>query len=281
MLKPVRDAIGMMLLCKWLLAFRRVKRLRLNKKWPNKMWILGHRGARAIAPENTLSSFRLAIDFGAHGIECDIFLSRDGVPVVIHDETVNRTTNGQGAVKDLTSQELAELNATKLKPGFIKEGIPTLEETLAMLPDHAIANIELKESGNFSRVVFIEKVNEVIKNHNDRLCIIVSSFDGELLAVMRKKAPHSLISLLLSPKDIHWPWSLKYINDIIPDALHLPPSMAMWWVRRLAQKAKVRVAIWTINDPLDVKKWLDRGINGIFTDKVPEIVNALRDQLIP
>jgi glycerophosphoryl diester phosphodiesterase len=266
----------------WLLTLLLAARWRKKSspsKWPAKKWILGHRGARAIAPENTIASFRKAMECGADGVEFDVILSKDAVPVVIHDDTLERTTNGTGMVSNYTAMELAKLDATKLIPGFTKEGVPSLADSLASLPDGAITNIELKSAGRFTRSLLVEKVLFIAQKHEHRLVIIFSSFDGELLSLLRARAPHHTISLLLSPRDHHWPWSLKYWNAIKPDALHLPPQLAGTITQALAQKARLPVAIWTVNDPLDAKKYFDQGVNGIFTDRVPEIIQAREEKV--
>lgn len=244
--------------------------------WPTKQWILGHRGARMLAPENTLSSFRLAMMHGADGVEFDVIVSKDGVPVVIHDDFVDRTTNGHGAVRDMTAHELSLLDATKTIFSFKREGIPTLKETLALFADGAIINIELKSSGRFSNREFVDIVLPIIKAHEDRLCLIVSSFDGELLAILRSAHKKLRLALLLSHRDEHWPSSLKYIHDIAPDALHLHESMAGPIIRLLAQRASIPLAIWTVNNERAAKSWFQKNIAYIFTDRVPEIVKALR-----
>lgn len=238
-------------------------------------WILGHRGARSCAPENTLISFQKAFELGAHGVEFDVIMSKDGIPVIIHDETLERTTNGHGLVADHTARDLQNLDATKLMPGFLKEGVPTLSQTLSAMPDQAIVNIELKSEGHFSKADFVQAVHQEALQHDSRLRIIYSSFDGEVLAHLRTLAPDAFISLLLCPRDHNWPSALQFWRPIKPDALHIPPSMATKRFLQHAARAKLPVAVWTINDPKLAKILIAQGVMGIFTDHVSEIAGAL------
>ncbi len=276
----VNDIFGLFLFYASLLRAKKNKSHLLTKKWPSQKWILGHRGARANAPENTLSAFKKAMEYGADGVEFDVFLSQDGIPVVIHDETVDRTTDGHGAVWDLSAKELSQLNAAKNFPEFAKEGVPTLVQVLEVLPDGAIINVELKASGHFTKQVFVEKLMPIFKEHEKRLTLIVSSFDGELLYLFRCLAPQYLLSLLLSPRDENWPKSFRYMDAIGPDALHLPAQLAGPLVRSLARRADIAIAIWTVNDVDQARAWFDKGAMGIFTDTVPEMVAAQPKNLL-
>ena len=246
-----------------------------DKSWPDYQWILGHRGARAESPENTLPAFKLSMDLHADGIEFDVSLSKDFMPVVIHDHTVDRTTFGQGKVKDLSWDELSKLDASKPISDHAPTGVPNLKQTLELLPDEAIANIELKFSGNFSKAAFIDSVLKIIKDQGNRLKIIVSSFDGELLSILRKKEPKILISLILSPKDKHWPTALGYLPSIMPQGLHLSGSLISPFILWLIKRAGLKVGIWTINDIKTAQKLLAMGVDGIFTDQVRLIRAAL------
>lgn len=272
----VRFSLGQLLLLLSLLSARKSSVQARRQQWPQKKWILGHRGARAIAPENTLTAFKLAMECGADGVELDVFLSRDGIPVVIHDETLERTTNKKGAVQDLTAAELAQLDASRSMTGFAKEGVPTLSEVLNLLPDGAMVNVELKGAGRFSKHVLVHKVIDILKPHANRLCIIVSSFDGALLKLFRRIDDSFLIALLLSPRDKHWPWSAFHLRAIAPDALHIPPQLAKTFLYNLARRANMRIAIWTVNDIKDAKHWLEADVDGIFTDSVHEIASFLK-----
>lgn len=234
--------------------------------WPAERFVLGHRGARAKAPENTLASFRMAMEQGADGVEFDVLLSRDAVPIVIHDEYLERTTDARGAVADLSAKQLARINAALQPLGFAREGVPTLEETLAALPDGAIANVELKGSGHHPKPLLIDRVLPHLRAHRSRLCLIVSSFDPELLLRLRAVDPHILIGLLFSPRDEYWPRAFRHWPEIRPDALHLPPVLVSPWIVREAKKKNLRVALWTINSGAKAKQYFQWGVDGVISD---------------
>ena len=138
---------------------------------------LGHRGAREVAPENTLASFRKALELGADGVELDVMLSRDKQVVVIHDYTVDRTTDGSGTVRDLSLAELKSVDAGSwFSPNFQNERIPTLEEVVHSLPGDTILNVELKSLSALDTTLEKTVVNLMHQlDLGDR--VIVSSFN--------------------------------------------------------------------------------------------------------
>ncbi len=150
----------------------------------------GHRGYSGKYPENTLLAFEKAIEAGVDGIELDVQLSKDGYMPVIHDESVDRTTNGKGWVKDFSMDELKTLDASAAFTGkYGKVQIPTLDEVLALVKDYDIVtNIELK-TGVFEYEGLEEKVAECVRKYN--LCdkVIISSFNHFSVMRMRKAAP--------------------------------------------------------------------------------------------
>ena len=124
--------------------------------------ILGHRGASAEAPENTLAAFELAARMGADGVELDVHLTSDNEVVVIHDDTVDRTTNDTGAVRGMTFAQIRELDASMGKPRFSGAKIPTLAEVHELLrPTGMIVNVELKENAYDHGFLIVPKVLEL------------------------------------------------------------------------------------------------------------------------
>ncbi len=150
---------------------------------------IAHRGASGVRPENTLASFRHALALGIRHLECDVHLSRDGAIVVIHDYTVDRTTNGTGRVADLS---LAELRALDAGGG---ERIPLLEELLAILPDDARLVIEIKEDERFPRLT--DAVVAMVEGAAARARIGISAFEMQTLRRVRELAPGIELSALL------------------------------------------------------------------------------------
>lgn len=246
----------------------------MKTKWPQKQWILGHRGARNIAPENTISAFKQALTNGADGVELDVFLSKDEQLVVIHDESVDRTTDGSGLVWDFTVKELSLLNAAREFPALPKEGVPTLKQVLDLMPAQTIINIEIKQSISFTKDKLIKNLMELLASYQKKFCIIISSFDVELLILLRKVAPNYLISLLLDEAADN-ELLTKQLRLIKPDGVHLSAQNASALLISFIQFAGVHVAIWTVNDVKSAKKWFSLGVNGIFTDKVAELVKTV------
>ena len=131
--------------------------------------ILGHRGASGHAPENTLEAFKLAMDMGAEGFELDVHLSKDGELVVIHDETVDRTTNGKGLVWEKTLAELKELDACNKMEAYRGAKIPTLREVYELIRDtDHIVNVEIKTDDIFYPQIEEKCLYRFLKFHNFR-----------------------------------------------------------------------------------------------------------------
>lgn len=246
----------------YLLKVNKKKDLHLPKKW-----IIAHRGASAITPENTLLSFKTAMQYNADGVEFDVCMSKDGAPVVIHDDTVARVTNGHGNVKDLTLDELQKLEFDN----YPLEHIPTLSQALHTIKDHKIANVELKSTGNFSKQEFIDRVLPVLKTEQKRLKIIISSFDSDLLLMIKKQDPSFLIACLYSHYSNNFIKSVRLMPYIKPDLLHLPPRLINPLIISLANKKSVLLAVWTINTKKEAAHWLKNKVSGIFTDHIEVI----------
>ena len=141
----------------------------------NNFMIIGHRGACYYNPENTLASFKKALQLGCKFIECDVHLSKDKKVVIIHDKTLERTTNGEGLVAKYTLKELKELNAGN------GEKIPTLEEYINLLKNKAVMVIELKKSKGI-----INKVFQIIKKNKIENKILIVSFHSSYLTKIKK-----------------------------------------------------------------------------------------------
>jgi glycerophosphoryl diester phosphodiesterase len=161
---------------------------------------IAHRGYSACYPENTLVAFNGAIDAGAHMIELDVCLSRDRHLVVIHDETVDRTTNGTGAVKALTMDQLDQLDAGSwFDPRFNTERLPTLAQVLAAAKGHLLVNIEIKpeafEADGPADAVERQVLN-LVREKNMLDEVLVSSFEWQLLENLRKLEPGIALGLL-------------------------------------------------------------------------------------
>jgi len=234
--------------------------------------VWGHRGALAYAPENTLPSFELALAQGADGVEFDVQLTKDGIPVVIHDEAVDRTTSGAGPVAGFTLARLQALDACAGRTEFAGVRIPTLTEVLEVLaPSSATINIELKNS-----VVeypgLEEKVVAQVGAFGVEDRVVVSSFNHESLLRVRKLAPELQLGVLYQDILVK-PWA--YTRKLGIPAVH-PPALAVTkkYVQR-AHEAGVAVRPWGILGERMLRRLLRWGVDAVFVDD-PDVALALR-----
>lgn len=237
------------------------------------MLIGAHRGYSARAPENTLASFELAINSGAKLIELDVHLSRDQVPVVIHDEWVDRTSNGHGRVNDLTLAELKKLDFGSLwGQDFSGTRIPTLSEVMEMVKGRVMLNIEIKNGPVYHMGIEDAVVNEII-NYNIKDQVIVSSFDHRAVCQVSQLLPEVKIGLLIS----HHPLAVQQLVPQIPIySLHPYYAFVTEQLTSECRSAGLKVYTWGTNDRIEWKRLRDQGVDCIITDYVEEIIEQLR-----
>lgn len=227
------------------------------------MRIYAHRGCSGTYPENTLAAFRAAAELPITGVEIDVHLTIDDEIVVIHDEKVNRTTNGKGYVKDMTLSEVRKLDAGSwFSEVWAGEKIPTLDEVFDIFEntDHRL-NIELK-TDVFPYVGLIDKVLEKAEKRGFSDRILISSFNHEdVQTVRRKKSVEAAILTLDVYVDVY-----DYARVVGTDRIHMSLPGAF---RRMATDALHKGAIvyvYTVNDIEYAKQLQQIGIHGIFTD---------------
>jgi glycerophosphoryl diester phosphodiesterase len=229
--------------------------------------LLGHRGAKARAPENTLGAFRAALDDGAHGVELDTTLAGDSVPIVVHDDTLDRTTNVTGKPSDYDSEELAHVDAGSWFAGWGSEPVPRLDDVFQMMPDGAVVNVEIK--GPSPGFISLERrVVDVIRAHWPRVQVIVSSFHPAQLLEVRRVAPELPIGLLLSD-DALLPLRTAWTAPLLaPDALHPPASLVTPTLVRACKDAGLRLNVWAVRDEHEAARLLAMGVDGLIVDDV-------------
>jgi len=228
--------------------------------------LLAHRGDLAHAPENTLPAFQQAIQKGADGVELDAKLTADGHVIVIHDSTVDRTTDGMGRVASMTLEEIRKLDAGKwFDPKFTGTKVPLLEEVFETVGRDKLINIELKNySTPFNGLVL--KVCELIKRHNNQSQIIFSSFYAFNLKIAAQALPEVSRALLAMPGPAGlWARSFGFMFGDF-QALHPHISNATREQVQRAHRLKRRVHVWTANTPEEVIRLRDWGFDGIMTD---------------
>jgi glycerophosphoryl diester phosphodiesterase len=217
---------------------------------------IGHRGARAYEPENTLRSFQKAIELGVNAVELDVRRTRDDQLVVIHNANVNKTTDGNGSVNELT---LNEIKGFVTKKG---EKVPTLEEALQFLGKRVTILVELKETGIEEQVLNLVHKKGLTEN------IIIISFHEDALRKVRELDPEIITGLIY----------IRHKNPV-QTALNLNAQYMLPLYRfthsaniKKAHENGLKVIVWTINTAEEVAEYKKKGVDGIASDK-PEILH--------
>lgn len=246
--------------------------LNLNKaKRKTKVW--GHRGSSGYAPENTLPAFAMAVGLGADGIELDVQLTKDGEMVVIHDERVDRTTDGTGRVVDYTLAELKKLNANNGMNRFGFVEIPTLQEVFELVKDTDLyINLELKNS-----VIFYEKLEEkVLKlvremELEDR--IIYSSFNHNSMLALKSLSPESKIAFLYSNGILDMDdYAVRYQAAAVHPSVQNMRYPNSDFVARCHEKG-ILVNVWTANEQKDIDYLKSIGVDAVITNYIDRCID--------
>ncbi len=236
--------------------------------------IFGHRGAMARAPMNSMAAFELAGEQGADGIELDVHLSRDSQLVVIHDDTVDATTDGQGKVADMTLDQLKRLDAGAwYSDEFAGQGIPTLDEVIDAIGESLFINVEIK-SPRESVDRLENRLASCVRRHNMRERIIVSCFDPVILRRVKQMMPMVLMGFLYQP-DMPAAHYLP-LKELWHEARHPRHDMVDEGYMRWARAQGYFVNVWTVNDPRRALQLKRLGVNSIMTDDPATIISALR-----
>lgn len=241
--------------------------------------IMAHRGASGEAPENTIPAFDLAVEQAADILEMDVHLTRDGYVVVAHDPTVDRVTDGHGAIADMT---LAQLQALDAGYRFTADGgttypfrgtgvqVPTLAQVLARYPQMPL-NIEIKAHSE----VLVRKTRALLEEHG-RLgdkSVVLAAFDHGLIEIIRRIAPE--VETCFSVKEIRQFLVRTWLNvprfRSIGRAFQVPVRRSLLRIVtarfvRVAQAAGFEVHPWTIDDEAEMHRLLDLGVDGLFTN---------------
>ena len=235
---------------------------------------IAHRGASAAAPPNTLAAFAAALELGADGIEFDVRLCADGVPVVIHDATVDATTDGSGPVANMTLSALRELDAGSWFDGsFAGERIPTLAEVLEAVGGRMQVNVELK-GGALLNDRLERAVAAEIERHGLAEQVLLSSFNPLILRRVQRidpllstgllytstARPKIGISRLIAPR----PHAAVHPHHTLVDEGHVQ------WARRHGY----RINVWTVDDAAQMRRLIDLGVDGIITN-VPDLFRGV------
>jgi len=219
------------------------------------MLIIGHRGACGHALENTLASIKKALDIGVDAIEFDIHKTADDQLVLMHDDTIDRTTNGSGSIAELSLSELEKYDAGN------HEKIPTLQEALDLINKQAIADIEIKDPACVPFLYSI--INSYVNSGWQPNNFIISSFDLIPLKKIHSLLPTIQLMAIISNATENW----LDIMEQIPISLIAVSYVSLYkdFVTQ-AHEHRLKVIPYTVNDPSDIKRMIDINVDGIISD---------------
>ncbi|MGY5878939.1 MAG: glycerophosphodiester phosphodiesterase family protein [Candidatus Thorarchaeota archaeon] len=230
-----------------------------------KQFVVAHRGGSELAPENTLPAFQLAYEIGSHMVETDVHEAKDGTLVCIHDYDVDRTTNGTGAIADLTYREIRDLDAGN------GAKIPTLAEVLDFVRGKMNFNIELKVTEIEKEVLAAVKERDMISD------VTISSFlHGTLISMKNLEASISTAVLTTKVPD----QIISYVIEHEANALNPDYKNIRSEIIAEAHSNNIQVFPWTVNDSKNMQTLYEMGVDGIITDcpdVALEIVKKLHD----
>lgn len=251
--------------------------------------VIGHRGAAGHVPENTLQSFERAIEMGVHALEFDVQLSADGVPMVIHDPTLDRTTDGTGPVAAYSAEGLRQFDAGygfqtgdgdfPFRSGGLR--ISTLADVIDAFPDTPVV-IEMKSDGGAD---LAHATARVIRDHHAEDRVIVGSFESSLLNIVRKRLPRVRTNFGNTEVRNLFVLHLLRLHRLAPrpgDVLMLPRrykrhELATPGFRRATRDVGLQMHIWTVNEPDEMRFMIDLGVDGILTDYPDRLFSILNE----
>lgn len=235
--------------------------------------IFAHRGYSGKYPENTMIAFIKAVEVGVDGIELDVQLTKDGEVVIIHDETLDRTTNGKGYVNEYSLEEISKFNAKFIFDELDFTPIPTLREYLEYIKEFDIVtNIELKNSIiDYSNIE--KKVVELVKEFNLEEKVIISSFNH--FSILRVKSILPTLKCAFLSED----WIIdagKYTSSHNIECYHPRFTSLTPPILEELKKYNLEINTWTVNEKKDIKQLLEKKVDSIITN-YPELAIQIRD----
>lgn len=241
-----------------------------EKTMKTKVW--AHRGASAYAPENTLEAFQLAVEQQADGVELDVQMTKDGKLVVIHDETIRRTSGGPGRVMDYTLSELKEMKFNLTHPEYADATIPTLAEVYELLkPAGLEINVEIKTG-----IIFYPEIEERLYRLELEMGmeekVIYSSFNHYSAMKMKELNPEARVGLLYSDGFQNVP---HYAAKLGADALH--PALCNLQYPDFLEECRKRgllLHVWTVDKEEDIRRLAEAGIDAVITNR-PDVARRI------
>jgi glycerophosphoryl diester phosphodiesterase len=238
--------------------------------------VIAHRGCSGRAPENTVAAFGLAIEMKVDLVELDVQFSNDKEIMVIHDETVQRTTNGRGEVAEMTREEIQQLDAGSwFSPRFKGRKVPTLAEVFQLVkPSRSDLLIEIKEGGSLPHN-FEKTIVGVVQRYEMQNRVIVQSFSRAALGKTKQADPSLGIGLLIDYRSNNLVTEARAVGA---ETLVVKSNLIKGEIIEEAHRKGLRVFVWTVNRRAEIKKMLTLGVDGIITD-YPERVHQMKLQL--
>ncbi|CAM3797745.1 glycerophosphodiester phosphodiesterase [Alkalicoccus chagannorensis] len=234
------------------------------------MHIIGHRGFKKKYPENTMRSFREAAEFPIEGIECDVHMSSDFVPVIHHDATLERTTDGSGLLAMKTYEELRTLDAGSMTaPAFAGEKIPSLAETADFIKEKNLwFHLELKEQKHVSDAYFISTCLEMLRERMMLTETVISTFCHRYLREIKKQQPLVETAMLTKTP---FRRGRKYANKNAADGIHIRHGIQSSMYYKAWRKQSIVVRAYHVRKHHEYFRCRQAGINGIITDDVEKM----------
>lgn len=244
--------------------------------------VIAHRGANREAPENTIPAFERALAIGADGIECDVMLTEDKVPVISHDDALRKYSTTFRHIHKTPYKSLRTIDVgSHFSEPFAGTRIPTLSELLALFrPTSMLLNIEIKMQPQYHNGV--EKiVADTLREFNMEDQVIISSFSPMILWRMKQVAPHLRRALLTEPRAFFF-LHMRFFAKVL-DVWGIHPSLSATddHLVAVARRNNWQVLVWTLNTPAEFAQAMQLGVHGIITDDPPLLKQWLRAQQLP
>ncbi|WP_236407776.1 glycerophosphodiester phosphodiesterase [Microaerobacter geothermalis] len=236
--------------------------------------IIAHRGASGYAPENTIPAFQRGLDLGADGIELDIRLTKDESIIVIHDQTIDRTTNGSGKVYELTLEQIKSFDAGYWYSDQYKgTSIPTLDEVMKIIPHDLFVNIEVKQ-GPFFDVRMVDVLANWLQKQSSNQNFVISSFDHRFLAELHEKQPNIRLGLLYEAVLFN---PIRYLSELPFDvySVHLFHETVSREMVEAFRQNGIKVICYTVNETEDLERMIELRVDGIITNYPDRLRNLL------
>ena len=232
--------------------------------------VFAHRCGGALAPENTLAGLRIAARMGARAVEFDVMLSADGSPWLLHDERLERTSNGVGRVCETRDVALQTLDAgAHQHPAFIGESVPTLAAAALLCQQLGLmANVEIKPAAGFEAITGEVVARQVSELWAGAELPLLSSFSEEALLAARQTAPELPLGVLYEQPPADW---LRRVNQLAALSLHCDAELLDDAVLSSARANGIPVLCYTVNQPLAAEELFRRGVMAVFSDRIDSV----------